>query len=125
MEAKCQNCEIVQEPDAFKDMGLDGIEWGDSLEEQNSPIKEEAGENASWHIRINYTNNTWQDISCYDGQLAIENAEELYFQLLEYFEPEDDRGQEKILPGKGCPIHFSISALHKIVAKAAKIVAYV
>lgn len=66
-----------------------GFQWEDRLEERNGSVKEETGQRASWHIRINYTNDAWQDISCYDGQLDMEKVEELYFCLLEYFEKED------------------------------------
>lgn len=43
----------------------------------------------SWRIRIEYSNGLEQDMSCYDGQLT-DKPEELYFRLLEYFEPEED-----------------------------------
>lgn len=81
--------EIVQELDVAEDAGIDGFQWEDTLEERNGSVKEETGQRASWHIRINYTNDAWQDISCYDGQLDMEKAEELYFCLLEHFEEDD------------------------------------
>lgn len=86
--------EILQETSTDEDMGIDEFEWEDNLEEWNQLMRKATEENASWRIRIDYTNDAWQDISCYDGQLDMEKAEELYFRLLEYFEPEDDYEQE-------------------------------
>ena len=42
-----------------------------------------------WCIQIKYSNGIEQEIPCYDGEL-IDKSEELYFCLLEYFEPEEN-----------------------------------
>lgn len=43
----------------------------------------------SWRVQVEYTNHTTQDVSSYDDYLP-ERPEELYFCLLEYFEPEEE-----------------------------------
>lgn len=39
-------------------------------------------------VWIKYSNGIEQEIPCYDGELT-DKTEELYFCLLEYFEPEE------------------------------------
>ena len=58
----------------------------DRLEIQ--PPKEPEG-SPSWRVQVEYTNHTEQDICSYNDYLS-DRPEELYFSLLEYFEPEDE-----------------------------------
>ena len=53
------------------------------------PGKGEAEMEPDWCVRVKYFNGIEQEIPCYDGELA-DKSEELYFCLLEYFEPEED-----------------------------------
>ena len=52
------------------------------------PTKETEG-NPSWRVQVGYTNHTEQDICSYEDHMS-DRPEELYFSLLEYFEPEDE-----------------------------------
>lgn len=79
----------IQTDDIFD---LDDISGESSLKEwENFEEMEDAGSEGevSWRIRIEYSNGLEQDMTCYDGQLT-DKPEELYFRLLEYFEPEED-----------------------------------
>ena len=60
-------------------------EWEQCGEFEDADSKGEV----SWNIRIEYSNGAEQEMFCYDGQL-MDKPEELYFRLLEYFEPEED-----------------------------------
>lgn len=51
--------------------------------------EEEREGEPDWCVRVKYFNGIEQEIPCYDGELA-DKSEELYFCLLEYFEPEED-----------------------------------
>lgn len=53
------------------------------------PGKGEAEREPDWCVRVKYSNGIEQEIPCYDGEL-IEKPEELYFCLMEYFEPEEN-----------------------------------
>ena len=59
--------------------------WGN---EEIQPPKEPEG-SPLWRAQMEYTNHTKQDISGYHEYLP-ERPEELYFSLLEYFEPEEE-----------------------------------
>ncbi|MDE5699282.1 MAG: hypothetical protein K2I96_18060 [Lachnospiraceae bacterium] len=60
----------------------------DDLEKKEEALPTESEGRPFWQARVEYSNHTVQDISCYDDYLP-ERPEELYFSLLEYFEPED------------------------------------
>jgi len=65
--------------------------WVDDLEENEEvklPKKPEVS--PSWRVQVEYANHTEQDTSGYDDYL-LGRPEELYFSLLEYFEPEDEK----------------------------------
>ena len=61
----------------------------DDLEKREEVQPTEPEGRPFWQVRVEYSNHTVQDISCYDDYLP-ERPEELYFFLLEYFEPEDE-----------------------------------
>ena len=65
----------------------DGLDWMAELQE-----KEPEG-SPSWRVRVEYANHTTQDMGSYDDYLP-ERPEELYFCLLEYFEPEEEERKE-------------------------------
>lgn len=50
---------------------------------------EEREREPDWCVRVKYSNGVEQEIPCYDGELT-DKPEELYFCLLEYFEPEEN-----------------------------------
>lgn len=50
------------------------------------PGKEERERSPDWCVRVKYSNGIEQEIPRYDGEL-IDKPEELYFCILEYFEP--------------------------------------
>ena len=59
--------------------------WFEAEEVQDSGTKHQED---TWKVKIRYTNGTEQKI--YDGGYGLlEKAEELYFALVEYFEPEE------------------------------------
>lgn len=47
---------------------------------------EERERRSDWCVRVKYSNGIEQEIPCYDGELT-DKPEELYFCILEYFEP--------------------------------------
>lgn len=68
------------EEDFFMDDLEDGLEIQPQKEPEGSP---------SWRVQVEYSNHTVQDISSYEDYLP-ERPEELYFSLLEYFDPEEE-----------------------------------
>lgn len=68
------------EEDCFADM---------KITHEEMYMEECQDEELTWCVRIEYTNGYKQDMSCYGGQL-MDKPEELYYRLLEIFEPEDD-----------------------------------
>jgi len=81
-------CLNPDEDDFFTDiLPVEGI-YADDLEEKEEALSTEPEGRPSWQVRVEYSNHTVQDISCYNDYLP-ERPEELYFSLLEYFEPED------------------------------------
>ena len=79
-------CLNPDEDDFFTDILLEEGSYADDLEEKEDLSTESLGR-PFWQVRVEYSNHTVQDISCYDDYLP-ERPEELYFSLLEYFEPE-------------------------------------
>lgn len=78
------------QPDEQEDILLDGTDDESSLEDsewlwefEDAEPKEEL----SWRVQIEYSNGIGEEIPCYEEQL-MDKPEELYFCLLEYFEPE-------------------------------------
>ena len=81
-------CLNPDEDDFFTDiLPVEGI-YADDLEEKEEALSTEPEGRPSWQVRMEYSNHTVQDISCYNDYLP-ERPEELYLSLLEYFEPED------------------------------------
>ena len=79
-------CLNLDEDDFFTDiLPGEGI-FVDDLEEKEDTLPTEPEGRPSWRVRVEYSNHTEQDISCYRDYLP-ERPEELYFSLLEYFEP--------------------------------------
>ncbi len=75
---------------AVSDMGdADGESWPEEWEPSWDMEDAETEGEMSWRIHVEYTNGTVQDMACYDGGL-MDKPEELYYSLLEYFEPEVD-----------------------------------
>lgn len=70
--------------DGEEDFFMDDLE--DELEVQ---LPKEPEGRPSWQVQVEYSNHTVQDTSSYEDYLS-ERPEELYFSLLEYFEPEDE-----------------------------------
>ncbi len=68
------------------------MDWNEFLEFKDE--EEEKG-NPSWRVRVEYTDGTRQDMSCYDDQLGGK-PKELYYRLLEYFETEEDLLTEEL-----------------------------
>ncbi len=58
------------------------------------PDEEEREGGPDWCVRVKYSNGIEQEIPCYDGGLTGK-PEELYFCLLEYFEPEENLEWDK------------------------------
>lgn len=63
--------------------------YADDTDENDADLPMEPEGRPFWQVWVEYSNHTVQDISCYDDYLP-ERPEELYFSLLEYFEPEDE-----------------------------------
>ena len=82
-------CLNPDEDDFFTDILPDEDIYVDDLEEKEEALLTEPENRPFWQARVEYSNHTVQDISCYDDYLP-ERPEELYFSLLEYFEPEDE-----------------------------------
>lgn len=85
-----QDYSLMTDEDAFSDdffarEVFDEGELGEDVELQ----EKEAKGRPSWRVWVEYANHTTQDISSYDDYLP-ERPEELYFCLLEYFEPEKE-----------------------------------
>ena len=59
------------------------------VEVQKVQQTKEPDRNPSWRGQGEYTNHTEQDICSYEDHMP-DRPEELYFSLLEYFEPEDE-----------------------------------
>ena len=59
------------------------------IDGDNADLPTEPEGSPYWQAHVEYSSHTAQDISCYNDYLP-ERPEELYFSLLEYFEPEDD-----------------------------------
>lgn len=70
--------DVVDDENYMEDTGLF---WETGREERE-------GE-PDWCVRVKYSNGIEQEIPCYDGGLT-DKPEELYFCLLEYFEPEEN-----------------------------------
>ena len=68
----------INDENYIEDMGL---LWKLGEEEQKGK--------PDWCVRVKYSNGIEQEIPCYDGELTGK-PEELYFCLLEYFEPEEN-----------------------------------
>ena len=82
-------CLNSDEDDFFTDiLPKDGIYVGD-LEKKDKALSTEPEGRQSWQVHVEYSNHTVQDISSYDDYLP-ERPEELYFSLMEYFEPENE-----------------------------------
>lgn len=63
-------------------------EMDDDFSDEDAALPEPDRE-ASWQVLIEYTDHTTQEIVSYQSHLS-DRPEELYFALLEYFEPEMD-----------------------------------
>jgi len=61
----------------------------DDLENNAEDMINEQEGSPFWQVQVEYSNHIVQDISSYDDYLP-DRPEELYFSLLEYFEPEDE-----------------------------------
>lgn len=81
-------CLNPDENDFFTDILPEEGIYADDLEEKEDLPTESLGR-PFWQVRVEYSNHTVQDISSYDDYLP-ERPEELYFSLLEYFEPENE-----------------------------------
>ena len=82
-------CLNSDEDDFFTDiLPKDGIYVGD-LEKKDKALSTEPEGRQSWQVHVEYSNHTVQDISSYDDYLPA-RPEELYFSLMEYFEPENE-----------------------------------
>ena len=69
----------------FPEEGL----YADDPEEKEEVLPTERESRPFWQVRVEYSNHTVQEISSYDDCLP-ERPEELYFSLLDYFEPEEE-----------------------------------
>ena len=82
-----QDYSLLSEEDTFLDDFFAGEVFGeDEPEERGENQGKEPEGRPSWRVQVEYSNHTVQDISSYDDYLP-ERPEELYFSLLEYFEP--------------------------------------
>lgn len=83
------------------DVGIDCLEDDDDGEDisvdfdlahfENSislPV-EPTDEIPTWSVHAEYSNHTVQDTTCYDGNVS-DRVDELYWKLLDYFEPAED-----------------------------------
>lgn len=59
------------------------------LPEEGDTLKKEPEGNPCWRVQVEYSNHMVQDFSGY-GDYLPDRPEELYFSLLEYFEPEEE-----------------------------------
>lgn len=82
-------CLNPDEDDFFTDILPEDDIYVDDLEEKEEVLPTEPEGKPFWQVCVEYSNHTVQDISCYNDYL-LERPEELYFSLLEYFEPEDE-----------------------------------
>lgn len=83
-------CLNPDEDDFFTDIfPREGI-YAIDLEEKEDNLPTESQDRPFWQVRVEYSNHTVQDISSYNDYLP-EYPEELYFSLLEYFEPGDEK----------------------------------
>lgn len=81
------------DPEALSEYDVDDLDdWDEEVDDnsqfENAALAEPERE-ASWRIRIEYTDHTTQEIVSYQDNLG-DRPEELYLTLLEYFEPEED-----------------------------------
>lgn len=76
---------------------IDDFDEDEPDDEEELPPQEPEGE-PYWRVHIEYCSGDDQDIACYLDYLP-DRAEELYFALLEYFEPEEEEelDDEKIV----------------------------
>lgn len=79
---------LKMEENAFDD-DIDDENYMEDIGLFWEPGGEEREGKPDWCVRIKYSNGIEQEIPCYDGELA-DKPEELYFGLLEYFEPEEN-----------------------------------
>lgn len=82
-------CLNPDEDDFFTDILSDEDFYVNDLEEKEEVLPTEPEGRPFWQVRVEYSNHTVQDIYSYDAYLP-ERPEELYFSLLEYFEPEEE-----------------------------------
>lgn len=82
-------CLLPDVDDYALDVLTDEDFYIDDLEEEEDTSMKEPEGSPSWCVKVEYSNHTVQDISSYNDYLP-ERPEELYFSLLEYFEPEDE-----------------------------------
>lgn len=81
------------DPKSLSEYDVDDLDdWDEEVDDnsqfENAALAEPERE-ASWRIRIEYTDHTTQEIVSYQDNLG-DRPEELYLTLLEYFEPEED-----------------------------------
>lgn len=83
----CLFSDDIEDIQPFSSEDIFFIDDCEDNEEIQSPKEPEGS--PSWRAQVEYTNQTKQDISGYHEYLP-ERPEELYFSLLEYFEPEEE-----------------------------------
>lgn len=74
--------------DFFTDILPEEGLYADDPEEEEEELPTEPEGSPSWQVRVEYSNHIVQEVSSYDDYLP-ERPEELYFSLMEYFEPEE------------------------------------
>ena len=74
----------------------DEDEWLED-DDDEPEIEEAPGEDVRWHVEIEYADEATQEIVSYRDHL-FDKPEELFFTLLEYFEPEIDDFEEDEAP---------------------------
>lgn len=80
-------CLNPDEDDFFTDIPPEEDIYVDNLEEKEKALPRELEGRPFWQVRVEYSNHTIQDISCYDNYLP-ERPEELYLSLLKCLELE-------------------------------------
>ena len=87
-----QDYSLIMDEDIFSDDVFAGEIFDEFGLDVDAGVQEKEPEGElSWRVRVEYANHTAQDMSSYDDYLP-ERPEELYFCLLEYFEPEEEEG---------------------------------
>lgn len=81
---------LVSNSGADTDIWLEEKSDMDGMEE-----KQEFEKEPYWHAYVEYADHTSQNIDCYENDLP-ERPEELYFSLMEYFEPEDEEFEDDV-----------------------------